>query len=353
MKLIYLNNAATSHPKPPEVLAAVTQMLQEIPQDRGRSSGAGVSSETCRQRIAQLFDVSDHNRVILAPSATLALNLVIQGCLQQPGDGAICSELDHNSVLRPLAHRCRDHGAHCTVIAPQADGLLHPADIARRLNAATRLVVVTHASNVTGCVQPVEEIAHIAARENVPLLIDASQIAGAVPLSHRTLPGRVFIAAAGHKGLYGPSGTGLLIVPDGELPPLVTGGTGVHGEKPLQPDILPLKYEAGTANAAGIAGLSAGVGFVLEQGLSPLGNHRHRLVEMLRRGLAAIPGLHLSPLAQNDGRAGIVSFWRQGRAPEDLAYALRDSFGIETRAGLHCAPQRTGTGARRTRERCG
>jgi selenocysteine lyase/cysteine desulfurase len=214
-----------------------------------------------------------------------------------------------------------------------------PGAIAQAITRDTRLIAVTHASNVTGSIQPVEEIAALAAEADVPLLIDASQSAGAIPLTYRRLSGRVYIAFAGHKGLLGPPGTGGLVLADGkDLPQLIIGGTGVRSESLFHPPELPLRHEAGTANLPGVVGLLAGVRTACARGVKTEGAHRHHLVERLRSQLETVGGVRVLPLARNDGRAGVVSFTIDGWTPEEVGYALQKSFGIITRSGLHCAP---------------
>jgi cysteine desulfurase family protein len=342
---IYFNNAATTYPKPPTVLAAVERALREVPAEAGRGSGGADPAALCRAELARLFAVPDPRQVILAPSATYAANLVLFGLLSGRGGSrvspvhVVTTVLEHNSILRPLEH-LRDEGrVVVSHVKPRDDGRIEPADVFQQLRRETALLAVTHMSNVTGAVQPVEQCAALAAARGIPLLIDAAQSAGAIPLSWNKLPGRVFVVFSGHKGLYGPTGTGGLLVPDAELPPTFVGGTGVLSESRLQPERLPLRYEAGTPNLPGIAGLCAGVRFVLERGVAQLGQTRHRLVQRLRDGLACMPAVRLAPRADADGRGGIVSFAAAGWTAGELSYALLESFTIHTRAGLHCAPR--------------
>jgi hypothetical protein len=240
--------------------------------------------------------VPDPSHVVLLPSATTALNLVIAGCPGRRSDAhVIFTALEHNSVLRRIEHQRRESRVSVSVIEPDDAGRVTPARVRAALQPATRLVCVTHASNVTGVVQPIDEIAEVVATHGAALLVDAAQSAGCVPLSWRSLPGRVFVAFAGHKGLFGPTGTGGLIVPDADTPPLVTGGTGHHSESAVQPGDLPTVYEAGTPNLPGIEGLEG------------------------RR-----------PLRSRSDRRGP---W--ARAPRAGWPAPRESWGIVTRSGLH------------------
>lgn len=333
---VYLNNAATSFPKPPEVLDAVMKSLAEPPSEPGRVGGGRDTVHACRLGVAELFGVTDAHRVTLLPSATYALNAALLG-LVRPGDHVVTTMLEHNSVLRPIAHLAV-RGVDLSRIAPDGSGLISSQAVEQALRPTTRAVVITHASNVTGGIQPIESIAAVVARHGAVLIVDAAQSSGCVSLDHESLPGRVFVAFAGHKGLYGPAGTGGLIVPDDELEQTVFGGTGVRSEAELHPGQLPLRHEAGTPNLPGIAGLEAGVAFVTRKSVDALGQHRANLVRRLREGLSRWPAVRLSPLPNDDGRAGVVSFEVEGWSPADLGLILRESYDIEVRTGLHCAP---------------
>ena len=336
---IYFNNAASSYPKPDCVIEAVTDSIKNQFGEAGRGIPGNDPREEGRHRAAKLFGLSDACRVIFVPSATYALNAVILSIMNPPVGHVVTTALEHNSVLRPLERLRRDSKVALTHIDPEADGCLDPAKVAAAIRTDTKLIAVTHISNVTGCVQPVEDIADIAAKRGLPLLLDASQSAGLVPLDLSRLPGRVFVAVAGHKGLQGPSGTGLLLLPDNELEPVLAGGTGIDSEAPIMPQRLPVRWEPGTPNMSGIAGLAAGMKFVLEKGVDVLGVLRNDLTVYLRNKLSELPGLNLSPWVHEDGRAGIVSFTLQGWTASELGYVLSHSFDIETRAGLHCAPR--------------
>lgn len=337
---MYLNNAATSFPKPAAVVDAMRRCLEAPPLEAGRVVGGGEGPvERCRRSLATLFDVEDPKRVVLLASATQALNLAISGLAAATGRGVVVtSSLEHNSVLRPLAHLCRSRRFDLNVLDPDADGRLDPAAFRAALGLGAAFAVVTCASNVSGAVQPVEAFAAAAAEAGVPLVLDAAQSAGAIPLSHRSLPGRVFVAFAGHKGLLGPGGTGGLVVADGELPQQLFGGTGIRSESRTHPTELPLRHEAGTPNLPGLAGLEAGVAFVARETVAALGAHRAALVAEARAALSAAPALTLLPLPDADGRAGIVAFNHAARSADEVGYSLHEIFGIEVRAGLHCAP---------------
>ena len=338
MTNVYLNHAATSFPKPRAVMEAVVRWFEQPPVDAARGGDAGCDPVTpCRQQFAQLLGVTDPGRVVLLPSATHALNLVVAG-LAAPGSHVVTSVLEHNSLLRPLAHRERDHGVAVSYLGVDEEGMIDPGQLVRALRPHTSLVALCHASNVTGAIQPVAELAAVAAGAGVPLLLDAAQTAGALDICHRDFPGRVFVAFAGHKGLLGPPGVGGLVIPDGKLPQTVVGGTGIRSESLLHPAELPLRHEAGTPNLPGLAGLLAGVQHVRNHTPASLGAHRAELVTRLRHALQTVAGVRLLPLAGDDGRVGIVAFSLEGWAPDQAGFVLRESFGIEVRAGLHCAP---------------
>lgn len=338
MRHVYLNQAASSFPKPREVVEAVLGWFDAPPVDAGRGGDPAADPiARCRRELAALLGVDRPEHVTLLPSATHAINLVI-GALVGPGSHVVASTLEHNSVLRPIAHRVRDLGVSVTLLEPDAGGLIHARSLGAEIRATTTLVTLTHASNVTGSVQPIRAVAEVAAAAGVPLLIDASQSVGAVPIDYRGLPGRVFLAFSGHKGLLGPPGVGGLVVPDDALPQTIVGGTGVRSEDTHHPAELPLRHEAGTPNLPGIAGLLAGTRLVRSTGVATLGERRGELVGRLRSGLAGMPHVELFPLAAEDGRIGIVSFRIVGWEADEAGFVLRDSFGIEVRTGLHCAP---------------
>lgn len=338
--MLYLNNAATSFPKPPEVVAAVVQSLTNAPQDPGRTQTHSNPLATCRQAVGALFGLSvdASSRVALLPSATYALNTVILGSLTR-GDHAIASCCNHNSVLRPLAHLEKHTGVQVTYLGCDSAGTIDLEQLTGAFCPATKLVAVTQASNVTGTIQPVEQVAKLCAERSVTLLVDASQTAGCVPLNITGLPGRVFVATTAHKGLLGPTGLGVLFVPDAGLGQMVFGGTGVQSATEEHPQELPLRHEAGTPNLVGIAGLEAGARWVKSQGVAALGEQRQLFVQRLRCGLQKIADVEVMDLGNDDGRVGIVSFRIRGWRPEELSFALSSSFGIETRAGLFCAPR--------------
>lgn len=338
---IYLDNAATSHPKPESVYQAVDHALREIGASPGRGGYRRGLDATriifdAREKLAELFGINDSARLVFTGSATESLNLAIAGMLR-PGDHAVTTTMEHNSVSRPL-RMAETRGASITRIPCDRSGFLNPRDLAAALRPDTRLIVLSHCSNVTGTIQPIAEIGRLANRSGVQLLVDAAQSAGVLPLDVKTM-GINLLAAPGHKGLLGPQGTGILYIGEGlELPPLLVGGTGGHSSDEEQPEEMPARFESGTLNTPGIAGLRAGVEFILTTGSETIRKKELSLVSYLLEGLAEIKGVSLyGPAAENE-RGGIVSFTVEGRDPAIIGFTLDQQYDIEVRTGLHCAP---------------
>lgn len=338
---IYLDNAATSHPKPESVYRAVDHALREIGASPGRGGYRAAMDASrlvfdARETLAELFGIRDSSRLVFTASATEALNLAIGGLLG-PGDHAITSNMEHNSVVRPL-HLAERRGVEVSRIPCDRGGLLNPRDVAAALRAETRLIALSHCSNVTGTIQPVEEIASLAARAGVPLLVDAAQSAGLLPIDVRD-SGIAILAGPGHKGLLGPQGTGFLYLAEGLDPaPLMVGGTGGFSSDPDQPAEMPARYESGTLNLPGITGLKAGARFVLETGIPAIRKREGELVGQLLHGLAPLPGVTLFGPPPGAERGGIVSFTVEGMDPAMIGFTLDREYDICVRTGLHCAP---------------
>jgi cysteine desulfurase family protein len=342
--MIYLDHAATSWPKPPEVLRAMTDFLELAGGNPGRS-GHRLSIEAARavyaarEAVAQLFGVKDPLRVVFACNATHALNLALRGILR-PGDHVVASSVEHNAVMRPLRALERE-GVRLTVAACGPDGLLDPESVARALTPRTRLVALTHASNVCGALQPVAEIAPLVRACGALLLVDAAQTAGAVPLDVSAL-GADLLAFSGHKSLLGPPGAGGLVLGDrvdvGSLHPLVRGGTGSRSEEEEQPEQLPDKFESGTLNGPGLAGLGAGVRWLLNRGIAALRAQEMEWAALLRKGLSALPGVMVYGPGDPERCIAIVSFTVAGRRVSEIGLRLDEDFGVLSRVGLHCAP---------------
>ena len=335
--MIYLDSAATTFQKPPSVARAMAEALNTMSSPgRGGHPLAMHAAETafrCRSELAELFHVGDPSRVVLTMNATHALNIAIK-TLVPPGGCAVISGYEHNAVTRPLAAL----GAKVSV----ADGsLFHPEAVTEAFEALVHpgvdAVICTHVSNVFGFVQPVEAVAAVCRRQGVPLMIDASQSAGILPLDLEAL-GAAYIAMPGHKGLYGPQGTGVLLCGrDAKPKPLMEGGTGSISLSQDMPDFLPDRLEAGTHNMPGIAGLLAGVEFVRRQGTEAILRREHALTRRTAEGLAGLPGVEVFALPEGAAQAGVLSFRIPGRDAEAVGEALAER-GIAVRAGLHCAP---------------
>lgn len=338
---IYLDNAATTFPKPEQVYRAIDNALREIGVGPGRGSyRRGVEASRllfeAREGIAALFGITDSARVIFTHSATEALNLAVAGLLK-PGDHVVTTTMEHNSLVRPL-QLAMERGVEVTWVPADSDGCVSSSQIAAAVRDNTRLVALSHCSNVTGTIQPIEEVGRLTRQAGVKLLVDAAQSAGVLPLDVENM-NIDLLAVPGHKGLYGPQGTGFLyIAGDVKLQPLLVGGTGSSSASAEQPDTLPERFESGTLNTPGIAGLKAGVEFVRETGLETIRSKEGALVAQLVAGLRSIPGV-LIPGPRLPGlRSGVVSFTAEGRDPAEIGFLLDREYDISVRTGLHCAP---------------
>jgi cysteine desulfurase family protein len=341
--VIYLDNAATSWPKPPSVPQAMERFLREYGANPGRSGHAlsiqaGRVVFEARERVARLFGHRDPLSVVFTKNATEALNMAILGLLQ-PGDHAITSTMEHNSVLRPLRF-LEGRGVAVSRIPCGADGTLDPGDVARAISPATRLIVLSHASNVVGTLCPIAEIGRLARERGCLFCVDAAQSAGAVPIDMAAM-GIDLLAFTGHKSLYGPQGTGGLCIGDrarGRLRPLLYGGTGSASDSDVHPDFLPDRFEAGTQNAVGLAGLAEGIAFVEERGFENIRRHETALTARLIAGLREVPGARVFGTHDAERKIAVVSFNLEGWSCSEVAQTLEDRAGICCRAGLHCAP---------------
>lgn len=335
--MIYLDSAATSFLKPPEVAQAVDDALTTMSSPgRGGYPAAQRAAETafdCRTELAELYHVGAPDRVVFTLNATHALNLAIKS-LVQPGGRVVISGYEHNAVTRPLAAL----GAQVEVAeAPlfQPEAVLTAFD--QLIRPGVDAVICNHVSNVFGFIQPVESIAVLCRERGIPLIVDASQSAGVLPLDMKAL-GADFIAMPGHKGLYGPQGTGVLLVGEkATTHTLLEGGTGSASLLQEMPDFLPDRLEAGTHNMPGIAGLLAGVRFVRQVGVDAIRQQERQLALILAEELKRFPGLHVYASPGLRAQSGVVSFTAEGWDTEALAAALAQH-GIAVRAGLHCAP---------------
>lgn len=340
--LVYLDNAATSWPKPPAVWEAMERAMRESAANPGRGSHAMAvkASRTLfdtRKRLAKLFRIANPNDIAFTNNTTHALNMAIQGLLR-PGDHVVATTLEHNSVRRPLEALKRKLGITVTYVKTDECGRLDLKQVASAMNERTRLVAAAHSSNLLGSIVPVADLGEIAKRGGAKLLVDAAQSAGVLPIDVGGM-GIDLLAFPGHKGLLGPQGTGgLYIHPDVDLEPLMHGGTGSKSEAPEQPTVRPDRYEAGTPNTVGIAGLGAGVDFVLEMTVERIHERERQLTHSLMEGLLRIPGVKILGPALGEERTAIVSFLLGGVDPSEMAFLLDSEFGIAVRAGFHCTP---------------
>lgn len=342
--MIYLDYAATSWPKPPEVLRAMTNFLECSGGNPGRSGhrlsiAASRIIYQARETLAEFFHLSDSARIIFTPNVTYSLNLVLEGLLKA-GDHVVTTSMEHNSVMRPL-RALEANGVRLSVVRCQADGSLDLRAMEAAITPGTRLVVATHASNVTGTLMPLAAVAGIAHRAGALLLVDAAQTAGVIPIDQPAL-GIDFLAFTGHKGLHGPPGTGGLALGNGveleDLAPLVRGGTGSRSEFEQQPELLPDKYESGTLNGSGIAGLAAGVRWLVSRGVEQLRVHEAGLTDELLGGLSEIPGVSVYGPSDSEKMTAVVSCRVSGLSVSEAGLRLDDEFEILSRVGLHCAP---------------
>jgi cysteine desulfurase/selenocysteine lyase len=344
---LYLDNAATSRPKP----AAVQEAMGRYAAELGASAGRGAYREAietgelihdCRERICRLINGTRPEHVIFTLNCTDALNLAIKGLVDpRESSHAICTHIDHNSILRPLSEmEQRGWIRQTRVEVEPSTGLVDPDDIRRAIRPDTKLIAITHASNVTGSVQPIRQIGQIARESNIPFIVDAAQSVGHAPIDveadHIDL-----LAAPGHKALLGPLGTGFLYIRPGVEKILRTireGGTGSVSELDVQPDFLPDKYEPGSHNAIGIIGLGAAVKWVAEQTVEKLAAHDRDLIGTFLDGIADVDAIRYFGPRGVRHRVGVFSVVVAGFTPAQLAGELETQFGILTRPGLHCAP---------------
>ncbi len=346
--MIYFDNAATSWPKPPGVVEAMVHFMDHVGANPGRS-GHRLSLEAgrivygAREAIADLFNVADPLRVVFGANVTEALNLALCGYLR-PGDHVVTSSMEHNSVMRPLRALAAGEGGgpiELTVVPCSPQGFLDPADLQAALRPGTAMVVLNHASNVCGSLLPVREAGQAARRHGCLLLVDVAQTAGAYPIDMED-EGIDLLAFTGHKALGGPMGTGGLVIGERveleRFVPLKRGGTGSRSEREEQPDFLPDMCESGTPNTVGLAGLLAGVRWVMDRGVDAIRKHEIELAQRLIDGLCDIPGVALYGGRDATCQTATIAFNVEGLAPSEVGLRLDDDDGIMCRVGLHCAP---------------
>lgn len=339
--MIYLDNAATTMVKPPQVAEAVARALTSFGGvGRGvhpASLAAGMAVYDARARVAELLGAPSAARVAFALNVTMALNTAIDGLLA-PGEGAVTTAASHNSVLRPLFRARDERGCWIEVAGIRPDASLDWESYKRALARGPKLVVVTHASNLTGDVYDVARMARMAHEAGALFVLDAAQSAGALPVDMSAL-GVDVLCFTGHKSLFGPQGTGGLCVADGvDIPPFVEGGSGVHSYDERHPRFMPEALEAGTVNAHGLAGLAASVAFLQDVGVEQVHAHVSRLADVFEAGARDVPGVRILGGRGGVDRSGIVALNVGDADSAQVADRLAQEFDICVRAGAHCAP---------------
>lgn len=350
MERIYMDNSATSFPKPPEVIEAMIAFAN----DCGASAGRGAYGEAracgdmltlCRERIAKLINAESPNRIVFTMNCSEGLNIAIRGLLNTtpPGTHAIATAMEHNSVLRPYNALVEQIGLEGEFIpCDSKTGLVDPDDIRKAIRPKTKLISCVHVSNVTGTIQPIEEISLIAQEAGIAYIVDAAQSVGHVPLDVQNL-GADFVAFSGHKGLLGPLGTGVLYIKPGAekiCKTMKEGGTGTVSEQATHPQTMPDKYEIGSHNAIGIAGLSEGAAWLGERGVENIRQHDEKLCKLFMELTEGIEELKVYGPRELRYRAGVFSVNIPGLSPHELAEKLEnnDKNALLTRPGVHCAP---------------
>ena len=350
MQRVYLDQAATSFPKAPGTADAVYRYMTGCGCNVSRGSYAGAYSAEelvydTRIQLCRLFGAEkaavDPKNVIFTKNVTESLNILIKGLLS-PGDHVLVSSMEHNAVMRPLV-QLEKQGIRFTRVPCAEDGSMDPADVESRIEKVTKAVIMLHASNVCGTVLPAAEIGNVCRAHGIRFILDTAQTAGVLPIDMEKI-GADAIAFTGHKGLLGPQGTGGFLIREdlaAELEPLITGGTGSISHTEEVPDFLPDRFEAGTLNLPGIAGLNASLNWLLSQTEGSILAHELMLTERFLRGMEEAEEAGLLRIVGKhgtEGRTGVVSIVPTQTDPAELAYKLDEEYGIATRVGLHCAP---------------
>mgnify|MGYP001035363218 CR=1 FL=1 len=340
--VIYLDNAATSWPKPRSVSEAMIECMEQYGANPGRGShrmsvqASRILFET-RVNLSRLFNIRNPNDISFALNTTAALNLAIRGFVRK-GDHVILTSIEHNSVRRPIEYLKRTIGVEVTYVNADGQGCVTPKQVEEAIRPNTSLVVVNHSSNLLGTILPVAEIGEVCRKHGVKLLVDAAQSAGTLPIDVEAMSIDM-LAFPGHKGLMGPQGTGGLYVhPSIELEPLMLGGTGSQSESIEQPTVRPDRYESGTQNTVGLAGLNAGVRYIQNEGVENIHNKEWQLTQRLIEGLMRIDKVAVYGPPPGSNRTAIVAFNVQGMDSAQVAHMLDRHYDIAVRAGYHCAP---------------
>jgi cysteine desulfurase family protein len=338
--MIYLNNAATTFPKPESVVKAVTEYLGSTPFHCLRTGRAGEENDlilSCREKLAMFFNAESPQNIVFTSGATESLNLVIQG-LGLEGGHVVTTAVEHNSVLRPLRWLEKEKGVELSIVNCDSFGHVDPDDIGKKIRKDTKAVIVNHCSNVTGEILDLDTVSDVCSSSKALFVVDAAQSAGCVPIDVRK--NRIdLLAFTGHKSLYGIPGIGGLYIRGGiSLKPLKFGGTGIQSELLDQPEDASLKYEAGTPNVPGIVSLDAGIGFVIKTGINVIEEKKKDHINKIVRALQEIPNIRVYGRNDLNNRAPLFCFNVVGVSPEGVGNTLENNYGIVTRSGLHCAP---------------
>lgn len=339
---IYLDNAATSYPKPPDVSRAMKKFMDEV----GSSSGRGAYRKALeadglvfntRKALVKLFNIKDPSRICFTSNVTEALNLAIYGLLSK-GDRVITSGLEHNSVWRPLCRMREERNIDLVKIECDPNGDLDFDSYLNEIKLGAKLVVMLHASNVIGTILPISEIGKVAHEHEAIFLVDSAQTAGVLPIDVEK-DNIDMLAFTGHKGLMGPMGTGGLYIREGiDLRPLIEGGTGGQSILERQPEELPERFEAGTLNVPGIMGLGLAVDFILNESVTKIWKHEKKLTHQLLKGLEEIANVKVYGPRDVEKIVGVISINIEGVEPQEVGYVLDEVYGIMVRTGLHCSP---------------
>ncbi len=339
--MIYLDNAATSFPKPEEVYRAVDKCLREYSANPGRSGHrmalrAGREIYETRELICKLFNIENPMQIIFTYNATDSLNLAIKGLLKR-GDHVITSSMEHNSLIRPIK-ALEEIGVENTIVQCNEEGLIRVNELRSSIKDNTKLIALSHASNVAGTLMPIKAIGKIARAKNILLLLDAAQTAGVYRIDVKKM-NIDLLAVPGHKGLMGPQGTGILYLRKGiELRHIKEGGTGSKSESLLQPEIIPDRYESGTPNTPGIVGLGAGIKFILDTGIDKIREHEEELTAYMLKKLKEIDKVKVYGIKNAKQQASVISINIGDLDSSEVSYILDKAFDIAVRSGLHCAP---------------
>ena len=344
MKGIYLDNASTTYPKPPEVADEIYHYLRDesVNVNRGGYSKAyDIAGRILdiRQSICDMFHGPDAKNVIFTANITESLNMILKGYLK-PSDHVIVSAIEHNAVMRPIVQLSKS-GIEFTRISARSDGSMDLDNLDRIIKNNTKMIVTTHASNVCGTINPIEEIGRWAHEHGIIYVVDSAQTAGIIPIDMKKMNIDI-LAFTGHKGIMGPQGIGGFIVDDElskKIDPIISGGTGSISHTEEVPEFMPDRFEAGTLNIPGILGLGAGIRYINKYGIDDIYKHEMELTEIFIDGIHKhVPNAHIVGIDGIDGRTGVVSIVMDDKDPAAIAYELDSQYGISVRVGLHCAP---------------